>query len=115
MANSSFVSIDSSFFDIEECTARVDAQRAILRLQDIHPAQLKDICEHLYFRETFEKGTSSMELEDIVETRFDKLLQEIINTNYDKYQDRSEVRAYPCFNPISSWPLSETTFSYSDS
>ncbi|EPE30199.1 hypothetical protein GLAREA_12922 [Glarea lozoyensis ATCC 20868] len=82
----SLTSKETPLFDIKKCTAEIERQRIVLRIKNVTRAQLQDICDHVFSRETIEKGVSPMALDDIVETRFDKLLEDILKVNYNAYQ-----------------------------
>jgi hypothetical protein len=87
----SLASKETPLFDIKKCTAEIQRQRTVLRIKNVARAQLQDICDHVFSRETIEKGVSPMALDDIVETRFDKLLEDILKINYNEYQTGTKV------------------------
>jgi hypothetical protein len=82
---------ETPLFDISKCTAEIERQRAVLRQKVVYPKKFQEICDHIYNRERIEKSTSPMGLEEIIETRFDKLLEDVLETNYKEYQIPNDV------------------------
>ena len=91
----SFESSEPPYFDVKHCAIKVEKQRAILRLKSIHPEQLQEICDHINTRKKIEIGLSPLALDHIVETRFDKLLEDVLHMNHKQYRVPLEV----CMSP----------------
>jgi hypothetical protein len=90
---------ETPLFDIRKCTIEIERQRAVLRQKIVSPEQLRGIGDHIYNRERIENSLSPMGLEEIIETRFDKLLEDVLNTDYKEYQVAHEVSGHPIIMP----------------